>query len=66
MSSKVDKLNDIVSGQPMVVKIIVSYNRNGKSQGYEYDNYPDIEEMVFRLHYFFPPCPVPSETCSDP
>ena len=33
VASKVEKLNDIVSGQPTVVKIIVSYNRNGKRQG---------------------------------
>ncbi len=30
--SKVDRLGDIVTGQPMVIKIIVSFNRNGKGQ----------------------------------
>ena len=30
--SKVDNLSDIVSGQPMVVKMIVSFNRSGKGQ----------------------------------
>lgn len=29
---QVDKLTDIVSGQPMVVKMIVSFNRSGKGQ----------------------------------
>ncbi len=29
---KVDKLSDIITGQPMVIKIIVSFNRNGKGQ----------------------------------
>ena len=34
VESKVEKMNDIVSGQPLVVKMIVSFNRNGKGQNY--------------------------------
>ena len=30
--SKVDRLTDVVTGHPMVVKMIVSFNRNGKGQ----------------------------------
>ena len=29
---KVDRLTDVVTGQPMVVKMIVSFNRSGKGQ----------------------------------
>ena len=32
MLSKVDRLTDVVTGHPMVVKMIVSFNRNGKGQ----------------------------------